>query len=53
MRFVYFSVNDNYMTTTEAKKFGRTKTLKATAIVLAVLTVLFLFGETKGDFEGH
>lgn len=38
------------MTIIEAEKFARTKTIKATLIILALLTVLFLIGETRGDF---
>src|SRR5665647_3319059 len=38
------------MTITEAKKFGRAKTMKATAIVLAILIALLLVSETRGDF---
>ena len=38
------------MTISEAKKFGRDKTLKATGVILAILILLFLLGETRGDF---
>ena len=38
------------MTITEAKKLGRSKTMKATAIVLTILIALLLVGETRGDF---
>ena len=38
------------MTITEAKKFGRSKTMKATTIVLAILIALLLISETRGDF---
>lgn len=38
------------MTIKEAKKFARTKTIKATFIILVLLTVLLLVGETSGDF---
>ena len=42
--------NKNYcMTALEIKKFARNKILKATAILLTVLTILFLLGETNGD----
>jgi len=38
------------MTILEAEKFARNKTLKATGIILTILIVIFLFGETAGDF---
>ena len=38
------------MTPQEAKTFGRTKTLKATGLIVAILIVVFMFMETKGDF---
>ena len=38
------------MTPQEAQKIGRTKTLKATAIIVAILLVVFMFMETSGDF---
>ena len=38
------------MTITEAKKFARIKTIKATFIILLLLTVLLLIGEIRGDF---
>ncbi len=46
--FCIFNDNKIYMTSKEAQKLGRTKTLKATAIVWSVLIFLFLFGQTKG-----
>ena len=38
------------MTELEIKKFARNKTIKATAILVTILIVLLLFGETRGDF---
>ena len=38
------------MTDPEMKKFARSKTLKATALLLIILVVLLLIGETSGDF---
>jgi len=38
------------MTLSEAKKYARNKTLKGTAIILAILILLLLLGETRGDF---
>ncbi len=37
------------MTELEIKKFARIKTMMATAILLIILTILLLIGETKGD----
>jgi len=38
------------MTPTQAQKFGRRQTLRATGIIVAILLVVFLFMETRGDF---
>ena len=38
------------MTDIEIKKFARSKTLNATVVLLAVLIILLLLGETSGDF---
>jgi hypothetical protein len=38
------------MTPQEAKTFGRTKTLKATGLIVVILIVVFMFTETRGDF---
>ena len=38
------------MTILEAEKFARNKTLKGTGIILTILIIIFLFGETAGDF---
>lgn len=38
------------MTIIEAKKFARNKTLKATGLLLAILILLLLFGETRTGF---
>jgi hypothetical protein len=39
-----------FMTTIEAKKFARNKILKGTGIILTILILLLLLGETRGDF---
>ena len=38
------------MTAEEAQTFGRIKTLKATGLIVAVLLIVFMFMETRGDF---
>ena len=38
------------MTPQEAQTFGRTKTLKATGLIVAILLVVFMFMQTSGDF---
>jgi hypothetical protein len=38
------------MTILEAKKIARNKTLKATGLLLTVLVLILLLGETRGDF---
>jgi hypothetical protein len=38
------------MTPQEAKDFGRAKTLKATGLIVAILIIVFMFMETRGDF---
>ena len=38
------------MTPQEAKTFGRTKTLKASGLVVGILIIAFMLMETRGDF---
>ena len=38
------------MTPQEAKVFGRTKTLKATLLIVIILLIVFMFMQTSGDF---
>lgn len=38
------------MTSQEAQTFGRTKTLKATGLIVILLLVVFIFMQTSGDF---
>ena len=38
------------MTILEAKTISRNKTLKATALLVTIFILLFLLGETRGDF---
>ncbi len=38
------------MSASEAKKFGRVKALKATAILVAILLLILFIMETRGDF---
>lgn len=44
------NVSGNYMTPQEAQTFGRTKTLKATGLIVAILLVVFMLMKTNGDF---
>ena len=38
------------MTPREAKTIGRRKTIKATAVIIAILLIVFMIQETRGDF---
>src|SRR5688500_11749908 len=45
-----FEIIWNYMTPLEAKTIGRKKTIKATAIITAILLIVYMIQETRGDF---